>query len=162
MYELIHERMFVSLCWSTALQVKIYKLDSPFDPSLRPIPLTSSLGPCKKFLYSKLPQRYWKQYEYTSRFVNLLRSETAKIVLYSDRGKAMLMENTPNPNFVVCFYDGKSLVQQLHSVLWLSRGNWLLLKCCREWTYILPYLCLPYNFLSINQSINVSTNLLVN
>lgn len=100
--------MFTSLRWWCALQIQIYKLDELLDPSLKPVPLSSSLGLCKKFLYSKLPQKYWKQYEYASQFVNVLHSETAKIILYSDQAEAKLMENMPNPNFEVCFYDGKS------------------------------------------------------
>jgi len=63
--------------------------------------------PVKQFTYADLPKKYWKKYQYASRFVNLVRSKTPKITLYSNRAKCMLMENEPNPDFEVIFYDGR-------------------------------------------------------
>lgn len=65
--------------------------------------------PSQTFTYSMLPKKYWKKYEYASRFVNALRSVTVKLTLHSDRAKAVLMENSPNQDFEVNFYNGRIL-----------------------------------------------------
>ena len=44
------------------------------------------------------------------RFVNLVRSKTPKVTMYTKRAKCMLMENSPTADFEVIFYDGESSV----------------------------------------------------
>lgn len=66
------------------------------------------------YTYHDLPARYWKKYQYASQFVQLVRSKTPKVTLYSDQAKCMLMENAPNPDFEACFYSGE-LLPQLYS-----------------------------------------------
>ncbi|XP_072110839.1 serine/threonine-protein kinase PLK4 [Mobula birostris] len=64
--------------------------------------------PEEVFVYSfdDLPEIYWKKYQYASKFVQLVRSKTPKITLYTKYGKCMLMENGPQADSEVCFYDG--------------------------------------------------------
>ncbi|XP_055503575.1 serine/threonine-protein kinase PLK4 [Leucoraja erinacea] len=64
--------------------------------------------PEEVFVYSfdDLPESYWKKYQYASKFVQLVRSKTPKITLYTKYGKCMLMENGPQADAEVCFYDG--------------------------------------------------------
>ncbi|ESP02150.1 hypothetical protein LOTGIDRAFT_111267 [Lottia gigantea] len=62
--------------------------------------------PSKKFTYTTLPEKYWKKYQYAARFVNLVRSKTPKVTLYTHRAKCMLMENSPEPDFEAIFYEG--------------------------------------------------------
>jgi hypothetical protein len=57
--------------------------------------------------YHDLPSRYWKKYQYVSEFVSMVRSKTPKVTLFTDQAKCMLMENGPNPDYQVCFYDGE-------------------------------------------------------
>ena len=45
------------------------------------------------------------------RFVNLVRSKTPKVTMYTKRAKCMLMENSPTADFEVIFYDGESYVK---------------------------------------------------
>ncbi|XP_047466874.1 serine/threonine-protein kinase PLK4 [Mugil cephalus] len=56
--------------------------------------------------YEDLPEKYWKKYQYASKFVQLVKSKTPKVTLYTKYAKVMLMENTPNADLEVCFYDG--------------------------------------------------------
>ncbi|XP_050415388.1 serine/threonine-protein kinase PLK4 isoform X2 [Patella vulgata] len=62
--------------------------------------------PVKTFTYKLLPEKYWKKYQYAARFVDLVRSKTPKVTLYTHRSKCMLMENSPDPDFEAIFYDG--------------------------------------------------------
>ncbi|XP_034015870.1 serine/threonine-protein kinase PLK4 [Thalassophryne amazonica] len=56
--------------------------------------------------YDDLPEKYWKKYQYASKFVQLVKSKTPKVTLYTKYAKVMLMENAPNADLEVCFYDG--------------------------------------------------------
>uniref|UniRef100_A0A665WQM4 Serine/threonine-protein kinase PLK4 n=1 Tax=Echeneis naucrates TaxID=173247 RepID=A0A665WQM4_ECHNA len=56
--------------------------------------------------YEDLPEKYWKKYQYASKFVQLVKSKTPKVTLYTKFAKVMLMENSPNADLEVCFYDG--------------------------------------------------------
>ena len=61
------------------------------------------------YTYHDLPSRYWKRYQYVAEFVGVVRSKTPKVTLYTDRAKCTLMENGPNPDYQVYFYDGERL-----------------------------------------------------
>ncbi|KAB5562338.1 hypothetical protein PHYPO_G00016700 [Pangasianodon hypophthalmus] len=56
--------------------------------------------------YEDLPEKYWKKYQYATKFVQLVKSKTPKITLYTKFAKCMLMENSPNSDLEMCFYDG--------------------------------------------------------
>ena len=53
-------------------------------------------------------------YCYLFRFVNLLRAKTPKVTFYSEKAKCLLMENDPDPDFEVCFYEGKQLYSEVY------------------------------------------------
>ncbi|XP_068701948.1 serine/threonine-protein kinase PLK4-like [Montipora foliosa] len=63
------------------------------------------------YLFSSLPSRYWKKYQYATRFVHLVRKKTPKVTMYSKHAKCMLMENFPHADFEVCFYNGAKVHQ---------------------------------------------------
>jgi len=67
---------------------------------------------------------------YLFRFVNLLRAKTPKVTLYSDKAKCLLMENDPDPDFEVCFYEGKQLYSEVYflCMLTLCSSNEMLKK----------------------------------
>lgn len=52
-------------------------------------------------------EKYWKKYQYASKFVQLVKSKTPKVTLYTKYAKVMLMENSPTADLEVCFYDGE-------------------------------------------------------
>lgn len=52
-------------------------------------------------------EKYWKKYQYATKFVQLVKSKTPKVTLYTKFAKCMLMENSPNADIEVCFYDGE-------------------------------------------------------
>lgn len=59
-------------------------------------------------LTSPVAEKYWKKYQYASKFVQLVKSKTPKVTLYTKYAKVMLMENSPTADLEVCFYDGES------------------------------------------------------
>ncbi|XP_036373334.1 serine/threonine-protein kinase PLK4 [Megalops cyprinoides] len=56
--------------------------------------------------HEDLPEKYWKKYQYATKFVLLVKSKTPKVTLYTKYAKCVLMENSPNADLEVCFYDG--------------------------------------------------------
>lgn len=58
------------------------------------------------YSYETLPVKHHDKYRYAARFVTLVRAKTAKITLYTNSAKCMFMENGPNPDCEVAFYDG--------------------------------------------------------
>lgn len=74
------------------------------------------------FFFSLL-EKYWKKYQYASKFVQLVKSKTPKVTLYTKYAKVMLMENSPSADLEVCFYDGESNVDEKHVILPKSRSS---------------------------------------
>ncbi|XP_077477260.1 serine/threonine-protein kinase PLK4 isoform X2 [Stigmatopora argus] len=56
--------------------------------------------------YGDLPEKYWNKYQYASKMVQLVKSKTPKVSLYTTYGKVILMENSPAADLEVRFYDG--------------------------------------------------------
>ncbi|KAG7459035.1 hypothetical protein MATL_G00226910 [Megalops atlanticus] len=73
-----------------------------------PVQHSPPIPPEDIFIYSHedLPEKYWKKYQYATRFVLLVKSKTPKVTLYTKYAKCVLMENSPNADLEVCFYDG--------------------------------------------------------
>lgn len=61
------------------------------------------------YTFDSLPERYWKKYQYASKFIQLVRSKTPKVTYYTRYAKCMLMENYPDADVEVCFYDGAKI-----------------------------------------------------
>ncbi|XP_022086412.1 serine/threonine-protein kinase PLK4-like isoform X2 [Acanthaster planci] len=61
------------------------------------------------YTYHDLPTKYWRKYQYAAKFVQLVRSKTPKVTLYTKEAKCMLMENSPGADFEACFYEGTKL-----------------------------------------------------
>jgi len=70
-----------------------------------PPPLPSE-GADAIYSYETLPEKLWKKYTSASKFVSLVKSKTPKVTYYSGSGKCFLMENGPDPDFELCFYEG--------------------------------------------------------
>jgi hypothetical protein len=77
-----------------------YPLSKDWNPSIRP---------SMTFEISNLPQKYFKKYRYASRFINMVRCKTPKVIFYSPQSKCMLMENGMNPDIECFFYTGKRI-----------------------------------------------------
>ncbi len=71
------------------------------------------------YSYHNLLGKYWKKYQYAAKFVQLVRSKTPKVTLYTKEAKCMLMENFPEADFEASFYEGrfKTLLQCSHIIL---------------------------------------------
>ena len=91
------------------MQVNVYNCTGVKGCCLKSQPEIPPMNGCdsQQFTFDNLPAKYWKKYQYASRFVNLVRSKTPKITLYTTKAKCMLMENSPNADFEVHYYDGE-------------------------------------------------------
>ncbi|KAJ3052841.1 hypothetical protein HK097_005568 [Rhizophlyctis rosea] len=69
-------------------------------------PIRSSDLPTATYDRRSLPRNQHKKFRYASRFVDLVRSKTPKIVFYSPQAKCILMENGPLADFEMVFYSG--------------------------------------------------------
>ncbi|KAE8630388.1 hypothetical protein XENTR_v10000805 [Xenopus tropicalis] len=63
----------------------------------------------RSYTFDSLPEKYWKKYQYAAKFIQLVRSKMPKVTYYTRYAKCMLMENGPNADFEVCFYDGAKI-----------------------------------------------------
>ncbi|CAK8697491.1 unnamed protein product [Clavelina lepadiformis] len=63
------------------------------------------------YSYTNLPDKYCNKYKYLARFVQLVRSKTPKVTLFTNTAKCMLMENDPDADLEVCFYNGAKIQQ---------------------------------------------------
>jgi Polo-like Kinase 4 Polo Box 2 len=66
---------------------------------------STSIAQCK-YSRAQTPSSLSKKYKYASRFVELVRTKTPKIIFYSPQAKCILMENSPHPDFQMVFYNG--------------------------------------------------------
>ncbi|EDL35143.1 mCG142332, isoform CRA_c [Mus musculus] len=62
-----------------------------------------------RYSFDNLPEKYWRKYQYASRFIQLVRSKTPKITYFTRYAKCILMENSPGADFEVWFYDGAKI-----------------------------------------------------
>ncbi|KAH9513968.1 hypothetical protein Btru_031863 [Bulinus truncatus] len=69
-----------------------------------------SSQPEKVFKYPDMPEKQWKMYQHAFKFVDVIKSKTAKVVLMTDRARCMLMENLPFQNFQASFNDGVTIL----------------------------------------------------
>lgn len=58
------------------------------------------------FSFESLPRKHWKKYILAARFVEKAKSVTTKVTYFTEMGKCELMENAPDPDFTVSFYNG--------------------------------------------------------
>ncbi|XP_021564760.1 serine/threonine-protein kinase PLK4, partial [Carlito syrichta] len=71
----------------------------------------SPTGSISRYSFDNLPEKYWRKYQYASRFVELVRSKSPKITYFTRYAKCVLMENSPGADFEVWFYDGAKIHQ---------------------------------------------------
>ncbi|XP_038604357.1 serine/threonine-protein kinase PLK4 [Tachyglossus aculeatus] len=79
---------------------------SVLGPRPPPLPAPADLA---QYSFDGLPEKYWRKYEYAARFIQLVRSKTPKVTLFTRHAKCVLMENAPSPDFEVWFYDGTKI-----------------------------------------------------
>ncbi|CAL8133309.1 unnamed protein product [Orchesella dallaii] len=74
--------------------------------------------------YENIPQKHWKKYMYASRFVDIVKTKTAKVIYYSMKAKCFLMENGPNPDFEAAFYEGAKVNKSGGQVKIVDTNGW--------------------------------------
>lgn len=70
----------------------------------QPVPLPSR-GADSIYSYENLPTCHHRKYLYAFRFVKLVQAKTPKLTLYTQRSKCLFMENGPQPDCEVSFYN---------------------------------------------------------
>ncbi|XP_066429864.1 serine/threonine-protein kinase PLK4 isoform X1 [Eleutherodactylus coqui] len=85
------------------------------------------------YTFDSLPEKYWKKYQYASKFIQLVRSKTPKVTYYTKYAKCMLMENSPSADVEVCFYDGAKIHKTVDftRVIETSGKSYTLKDCSR-------------------------------
>lgn len=69
-----------------------------------PLPLN---GADAVFNCETLSKENWRRYSYAARFVDMVQSKTPKLTLYTNKARCVLMENRPEPDFEIIYYDGE-------------------------------------------------------
>ncbi|KAG7206897.1 hypothetical protein KM043_000794 [Ampulex compressa] len=92
------------------LRVVLYKPTSVMEIGQQPPPLPSR-GADSIYSYENLPPRHHRKYVYAFRFIRLVRAKTPKLTLYTNRSKCLFMENGPQPDCEIHFYNGVKVVR---------------------------------------------------
>uniref|UniRef100_A0A452QVE4 Serine/threonine-protein kinase PLK4 n=1 Tax=Ursus americanus TaxID=9643 RepID=A0A452QVE4_URSAM len=96
----------------------------------RPPPPTDNIS---RYSFDNLPEKYWRKYQYASRFVQLVRSKSPKITYFTRYAKCILMENSPDADFEVWFYDGTKIHKTEDLIQVIEKtGKSYTLKCESE------------------------------
>ncbi|EFN78661.1 serine/threonine-protein kinase PLK4 [Harpegnathos saltator] len=93
------------------LRVVLYKPHVALEVGSQPPPLPSR-GADSIYSYENLPACHHRKYMYAVLFVKLVRAQTSKLTLYTQRSKCLFMENGPQPNCEVHFYNGMKIVRE--------------------------------------------------
>nr|VZH92790.1 unnamed protein product [Spirometra erinaceieuropaei] len=82
-------------------------------PTGSPVPASPGDTFCV-FTLDRLPENYWKKYQFVTKFVNMARAHTPKVTLYTSTAKCILMEKVePQADFEVEFFADGSRVHIL-------------------------------------------------
>ncbi|KAL6427074.1 hypothetical protein ACFW04_009329 [Cataglyphis niger] len=92
------------------LRVVLYKPSTSTEVGSQPPPLPSR-GADSIYSYENLPACHHRKYIYAYRFVKLVQAKTSKLTLYTQRAKCVFMENGPQPDCEVHFYNGVKIVR---------------------------------------------------
>ncbi|XP_035228656.1 serine/threonine-protein kinase PLK4-like isoform X2 [Stegodyphus dumicola] len=96
---------------SDGMSIYLYKVKSGFLLSDKPPPKPRKLHQIQHFSHDNLPEIHWKKYLYASKFINFVRAQVPKITLYGKLAKCIMMENSPDPDYEMLFYDGEKIVK---------------------------------------------------
>ncbi|ESP02151.1 hypothetical protein LOTGIDRAFT_157304 [Lottia gigantea] len=66
----------------------------------------------KTYTLEALPQKLYKYYDRATKFVELVKATTPKIIVYTKSMKCMLMENSKNTCFVASFNNGQTYIRK--------------------------------------------------
>ncbi|GAB1864829.1 Serine/threonine-protein kinase PLK4 [Camponotus japonicus] len=91
------------------LRVVLYKPVTT-EVGSQPPPLPSR-GADSIYSYENLPACHHRKYMYAYRFVQLVQAKTPKLTLYTQRSKCVFMENGPQPDCEVHFYNGVQIIR---------------------------------------------------
>jgi polo-like kinase 4 len=90
------------------LRIVLYKPNTTAEIGSEPLPL-SDQGADSMYSYENLPICHHRKYLYAFRFVKLVQAKTPKLTLYTQHSKCLFMENGPEPDCEVSFYNNKEI-----------------------------------------------------
>lgn len=99
------------------LRVVLYKPVTT-EVGSQPPPLPSR-GADSIYSYENLPACHHRKYMYAYRFVQLVQAKTPKLTLYTQRSKCVFMENGPQPDCEVHFYNGVQVRTAINSLIFI-------------------------------------------
>lgn len=79
----------------------------PVDKHPPPLPLN---GADAVFNCDTLSKENWKKYRKAAQFIQMVKAKTPKLTLYTNKAKCLLMENEPEPDFQIIYYEGTRLI----------------------------------------------------
>lgn len=71
-----------------------------------PPPLSQNGEEILYFTFDNLPKAHWKKYQFAKYFVDKVRGITPKVIIHGEHAACIMMENAPNPNYEINFYNG--------------------------------------------------------
>ena len=96
----------ITIYYAIVFQISIYQPNNGKGFPVADAPPSPPDDHSTIYSYHELPSKYWKKYQYAAKFVQLVRTKTPKVTVYTKHAKCMLMENAPGSDFEACFYDG--------------------------------------------------------
>ncbi|KAG5319316.1 PLK4 kinase, partial [Pseudoatta argentina] len=103
------------------LRIVLYKLNPTVEIGSQPPPLPNR-GADSIYSYENLPACHHRKYMYAFRFVKLVQAKTPKVTQYTQRSKCLFMENGPQPDCEVHFYNGIKVVR-VDGVVKITNNN---------------------------------------
>ncbi|XP_012235642.1 serine/threonine-protein kinase PLK4 [Linepithema humile] len=103
------------------LRVVLYKLNVPAEIGSQPPPLPNR-GADSIYSYENLPACHHRKYMYAFIFVKLVQAKTPKLTLYTQCAKCLFMENGPQPDCEVHFYNGIKIVR-MNKIVKITENN---------------------------------------
>ncbi|GFR26100.1 hypothetical protein TNCT_687581 [Trichonephila clavata] len=93
------------------MEIKMFK---PKNTPLEDSPPLFPYNPkeVKFYSYKTFPKSHWKMYIMAKVFVDVLRGRTPKVTFFGKNAKCTMMENAPDPDFKMDFYDGGSVKKE--------------------------------------------------
>ncbi|GIY64162.1 hypothetical protein CEXT_613031 [Caerostris extrusa] len=109
-----NKQQFVSdvcIISTDGMEIKLYK---PKKIALQdcPPPLPTNSKEIKFYNFTNFPKTHWKMYLIAKTFVDILRARTPKLTFFGKNAKCIMMENSPDPDFKMDFYDGGSVKKE--------------------------------------------------
>ncbi|GBM75032.1 Transposable element Tcb2 transposase [Araneus ventricosus] len=94
------------------MEIKMYKPPKKTFLDDDPPPFPNDSKEIKSYDYQKLPKMYHGKYLVAKQFVDILRAKKPKLIINGKNARFYVMENSPDPDMKMEFYDGGSVTKK--------------------------------------------------